>query len=45
MDAYRLQDAAEAFDLDLDRMLEDGALLVEWADRIQAALADKRSVD
>jgi tRNA threonylcarbamoyladenosine biosynthesis protein TsaE len=40
MDAYRLQNATEAFDLDLERMLEDGALLVEWADRIQAALAD-----
>jgi len=38
MDAYRLQDAAEAIDLDLDRMLEDGALLIEWAERIKSAL-------
>lgn len=38
MDAYRLEGAADAIDLDLDRMLEDGALLVEWADRIDTAL-------
>jgi tRNA threonylcarbamoyladenosine biosynthesis protein TsaE len=38
MDAYRLQDAAEAIDLDLDRMLEYGALLIEWAERIKSAL-------
>ncbi|MEI8132460.1 MAG: tRNA (adenosine(37)-N6)-threonylcarbamoyltransferase complex ATPase subunit type 1 TsaE [Leptolinea sp.] len=38
MDAYRLQDAAEAFDLDVDRMMEDGAMLVEWAERIKEAL-------
>lgn len=38
MDAYRLQDAAEALDLDVDNMMEDGALLVEWAERIQEAL-------
>lgn len=38
MDAYRLQGAAEAIDLDLDRMLEDGALLIEWAERIKSAL-------
>jgi tRNA threonylcarbamoyladenosine biosynthesis protein TsaE len=40
MDAYRLQDAAEAVDLDLDRMLEDGALLIEWAERIKSALPE-----
>lgn len=38
MDAYRLEDAAEAIDLDLDSMLEGGALVVEWAERIKAAL-------
>jgi tRNA threonylcarbamoyladenosine biosynthesis protein TsaE len=38
MDAYRLQDAAEAIDLDLDSMLEGGALVLEWAERIKAAL-------
>ncbi len=37
MDAYRLQDTAEAIDLDLDQMPEDGALLIEWAERIKDA--------
>jgi len=40
MDAYRLENSAEAFDLDLDRMLEQGALLVEWGERIKDALPD-----
>jgi len=40
MDAYRLENSAEAFDLDLDRMLEQGAMLVEWAERIKDALPD-----
>ncbi len=40
MDAYRLENSMEAFDLDLDRMLEQGALLVEWAERIKDALPD-----
>jgi tRNA threonylcarbamoyladenosine biosynthesis protein TsaE len=38
MDAYRLSSAKEALDLDLDAMLEKGPLVIEWADRIQAAL-------
>jgi tRNA threonylcarbamoyladenosine biosynthesis protein TsaE len=38
MDAYRLAGAVEAEDLDLDPMLENGALVIEWADRIKAAL-------
>src|SRR5512143_1475973 len=38
LDAYRLSGPAEAEDLDLDDMLETGALIVEWSDRIQAAL-------
>lgn len=38
LDAYRLKDAVEALDLDLDALLESGPLLVEWADRIQDAL-------
>jgi tRNA threonylcarbamoyladenosine biosynthesis protein TsaE len=38
LDAYRLQDALEAEALDLDQMLDDGALVVEWPDRIQLAL-------
>lgn len=34
MDAYRLDSAPEAEELDLDSMLADGALLVEWPERI-----------
>ena len=38
LDAYRLHKAVEAEDLDLILMLETGALVVEWAERISAAL-------
>ena len=38
LDAYRLQNALEGEDLDMDLMLERGALVVEWAERIEAAL-------
>jgi tRNA threonylcarbamoyladenosine biosynthesis protein TsaE len=38
LDAYRLNSAQEAEDLDLDRMIEGAALVVEWAERIKAAL-------
>lgn len=38
LDAYRLSGPAEAEDLDLDEMMDSGALIVEWSDRIQAAL-------
>jgi tRNA threonylcarbamoyladenosine biosynthesis protein TsaE len=38
LDAYRLSGAAEAIDLDLDAMLEQGPLLVEWAERVKEAL-------
>jgi tRNA threonylcarbamoyladenosine biosynthesis protein TsaE len=41
MDAYRLSGPEEALDLDLDAMLSQGPLLVEWADRIQEALPDE----
>jgi tRNA threonylcarbamoyladenosine biosynthesis protein TsaE len=34
MDAYRLDSAAEAEELDLDGMLEQGPLLIEWPERI-----------
>jgi tRNA threonylcarbamoyladenosine biosynthesis protein TsaE len=42
LDAYRLSGAAEAWDLDLDSYLENGPLVVEWADRIQSALPAER---
>ena len=38
LDAYRLGSALEAEDLDLDSLLEAGPMVVEWAERIQAAL-------
>jgi tRNA threonylcarbamoyladenosine biosynthesis protein TsaE len=38
MDAYRMQNAAEGEDLAIDQMLETGSLLVEWPERILAAL-------
>lgn len=38
LDAYRLENALEGEDLDLDAMLEQGSLVVEWAERIQTAL-------
>ncbi len=41
MDAYRLSGPAEAWDLDLESYLENGPLLVEWAERIQDALPNE----
>ena len=38
LDAYRLASALEAEDLDLDQLLETGALVVEWPERIAGAL-------
>ena len=38
MDAYRMQNWLEAEDLDMDLMIEKGALVVEWPERIQQAL-------
>jgi len=42
MDAYRLESAPEAAELDLDEMLAQGSLLVEWPERIQQILPDNR---
>lgn len=39
LDAYRLNNVAEAIDLDLDDMLSRGPLVVEWAEKIQPALS------
>jgi tRNA threonylcarbamoyladenosine biosynthesis protein TsaE len=38
LDAYRLNDPQEAVELDIDEMLYRGSLVIEWADRIEAAL-------
>jgi tRNA threonylcarbamoyladenosine biosynthesis protein TsaE len=40
LDAYRLANAVEAEDLDLDLMLETGPLVVEWPERIQSVLPE-----
>jgi len=42
LDAYRLNNAYEGEDLDLDLMLETGALVIEWAERIQSVLPANR---
>jgi tRNA threonylcarbamoyladenosine biosynthesis protein TsaE len=38
MDAYRIESALEAEDLDLDALIVEGALIVEWAEKIRSAL-------
>ena len=40
LDAYRLSGASEAIDLDLENFLHNGPLVIEWADRILAALPE-----
>lgn len=41
MDAYRLESAPEAAELDLDQMLAQGSLLVEWPERVREILPDE----
>ncbi len=40
LDAYRLSGPAEALDLDIDAMLAQGPLIIEWADRVDEALPE-----
>lgn len=42
LDAYRMQSASEAEDLDLGMMLERGPLVVEWAEKIEKILPAER---
>lgn len=42
MDAYRLENALEAEALDLDHLFDSGPVVIEWAERIQAALPPER---
>ncbi len=43
LDLYRMDDAdVELPELGLDEMLETGVVLIEWADRADAALPDRR---
>lgn len=40
LDAYRLSGPEEAIDLDVDALLSQGPLVVEWADKIKDALPE-----
>lgn len=40
-DLYRLEDPEQAFDLALDEVSADGALVVEWPERAMDTLADE----
>ena len=40
LDAYRLENAFEAEDLDIDRMVNVGPFIVEWPERILEALPE-----
>ena len=42
LDAYRLNSIAEAVDLDLDALVGNGPMVVEWADRISSVLPAER---
>ncbi len=42
MDAYRLDSASEAEDLDLETMLAQGPLLIEWPERIGGLVPGER---
>ena len=42
LDAYRLEDAAEAEALDIDERLMRGPMVVEWAEKIDAVLPEER---
>ena len=42
LDGFRLSGSEEAIDLDIDTMLEQGPLVVEWADKIKDALPEAR---
>ncbi len=44
LDAYRLTGGKEAEDLDIDLMLENGVLIIEWADRILDVLPERASM-
>ena len=42
MDAYRLESTPEAEELDLDSMLTQGALLIEWPERMNGLIPNER---
>lgn len=42
LDAYRIDSVPEAEELDLDSMLSQGPLIIEWPERIGSLVADER---
>ncbi len=42
LDLYRLRAAEEAFELGLDEAMADGAVLIEWPERLGGALPEDR---
>lgn len=42
VDAYRLQEGEELWEMGLEDWLYNGAVVVEWAERVQAALPEER---
>jgi tRNA threonylcarbamoyladenosine biosynthesis protein TsaE len=42
LDAYRLESVPEAEELDIDTLLSQGPLVVEWPERIEPVLPDER---
>lgn len=42
LDAYRIDSVAEARELDLDAMLAQGPLVIEWPERIGALVSNER---
>ena len=42
LDAYRLESTPEAEELDLDSMLTQGALLIEWPERMNGLIPNER---
>jgi len=45
VDLYRLDGAAELADLGLDELLDDGAVVVEWGDRLREPGAVRIAID
>ena len=45
VDLYRLEDSADLADLGLDELLDQGAVVVEWGDRLEAPEAALLSIE
>jgi len=42
MDAYRIESSAEGEQLDINSMLSEGALIIEWPERVESILPAER---